>query len=239
VTHRHDGSVRFLVSAVRYSATARPRNELHDESLIHASEFARCKAQREAAQGHRKHVETILPSCRSVYDFLNQFRVDSIHSARRGQHQTPLVFGIVAILSGRSRGGAGLDLADGPGKAGRPETATARSEMTMAKENRGCLSPAEELARIPLYEKGKSPQPLIDVDFVDEIDLACGRRWGAQTELGTLRSVLVQAPTPGPVSAPVVREDPIFFAATQGGLPGAAHSVRVFFGGTAVGKNLR
>jgi hypothetical protein len=91
----------------------------------------------------------------------------------------------------------------------------------MAKDSRGPrLSPAEELARIPLYEKGKPPQPLIDVDFVDEVELACGRRWGAQTELGTLRSVLVQAPTPGPVSAPIVREDPIFFAVTQGSLSG-------------------
>src|ERR1051325_10054880 len=78
------------------------------------------------------------------------------------------------------------------------------------------LSPAEELARIPLYEKGKPPQPLIDVDFVDEVELACGRRWGAQTELGTLRSVLVQVPTSGPVSASVVREDPIFFGWPKG-----------------------
>jgi N-dimethylarginine dimethylaminohydrolase len=78
------------------------------------------------------------------------------------------------------------------------------------------LSPREELARIPLYEKGKPPQPLIDVDFVDEVEIACGQRWGAQTELGTLRSVLVQPPTPGPISAPVVREDPIFFGWPKG-----------------------
>ena len=73
------------------------------------------------------------------------------------------------------------------------------------------LSPAEELARIPLYEKGKPPQPLIHFDFADEIEIASGRRWGAQSELGTLRSVMVQPPTSGPVSAPVVLEDPIFF----------------------------
>lgn len=78
------------------------------------------------------------------------------------------------------------------------------------------LSPAEELARISLYEKGKPPQPLIHFDFVDEIEMACGRRWGAQSELGTLRSVMVQPPTAGPVSAPVVLEDPIFFGWPKG-----------------------
>ena len=78
------------------------------------------------------------------------------------------------------------------------------------------LSPAEELARIPLYEKGKPPQPLIHFDFADEIEIASGRRWGAQSELGTLRSVMVQPPASGPVSAPVVLEDPIFFGWPKG-----------------------
>ena len=59
------------------------------------------------------------------------------------------------------------------------------------------LSPADELARIPLYEKGKPPQPLFDIDYMDELEATWGRRWGAQTELGKLRSVLVQPPTWG------------------------------------------
>ena len=73
------------------------------------------------------------------------------------------------------------------------------------------LSPADELARIPLYEKGKPPQPLFDVDYLDELEATWGREWGAQTEFGKLRSVLVQPPTWGQVASPVIKEDPGFF----------------------------
>ncbi len=78
------------------------------------------------------------------------------------------------------------------------------------------LSPADELARIPLYEKGKPPQPLFDIDYMDELEATWGRRWGAQTELGKLRSVLVQPPTWGQVASPVIKEDPGFFIFPKG-----------------------
>ncbi len=77
-------------------------------------------------------------------------------------------------------------------------------------------SPAEELARIPLYEKGKPPQPLFDIDYMDELEATWGRRWGAQTELGQLRSVMVQRTTWGQVASPVVKEDPVFFSLPKG-----------------------
>jgi hypothetical protein len=55
--------------------------------------------------------------------------------------------------------------------------------MTMAEENRGRVSPAKEPARIALHEKGKPPQPLIDIDFVHEVGAgirpAVGRAHGA------------------------------------------------------------
>ena len=87
------------------------------------------------------------------------------------------------------------------------------------------LSPAEELARIPLYEKGKPPQPLFDIDYMDELEATWGRKWGAQTELGRLRSVMVQPITRGPVESPVVLEDPIYFGWPKG-LPDMAAMLR-------------
>ena len=85
----------------------------------------------------------------------------------------------------------------------------AKTRTPVADQER--LSPAEELARIPLYEKGKPPQPLFDIDYLDELEATWGRKWGAQTELGTLRSVMVQPMTRGQIEAPVVKEDPIYF----------------------------
>ncbi len=78
------------------------------------------------------------------------------------------------------------------------------------------LSPAEQLARIPLYEKGKPPQPLFDVDYLDELELTWGRRWGAQTELGQLRAVMMQPPTHGQTDTPLHKEDPVFFMWPKG-----------------------
>ncbi len=77
-------------------------------------------------------------------------------------------------------------------------------------------SPADELARIPLYEKGKPPQPLFDIDYMDELEATWGRRWGAQTELGQLRYVMVQPPTLGQVDTPIIREDPVYFVQPRG-----------------------
>ena len=89
-------------------------------------------------------------------------------------------------------------------------------EAVRATETEYRLSPADELARIPLYEKGKPPQPLFDIDYLDELEATWGRRWGAQTELGRLRYVMVQKPTSGAVNSPVVAEDPAFFGWPKG-----------------------
>ncbi len=93
----------------------------------------------------------------------------------------------------------------------------------VAREAR--LSPADELARIPLYEKGKPPQPLFDIDYMDELEATWGRRWGAQSELGRLRAVMVQKPTSGAIQAPVVAEDPAFFG-WPAGLPDLGAMIR-------------
>jgi N-dimethylarginine dimethylaminohydrolase len=53
---------------------------------------------------------------------------------------------------------------------------------------------ARTLADVPHYEEGKPPRPLFDVDFLDELPDMWGRRWGAQTDLGTLRMVMVARP---------------------------------------------
>jgi N-dimethylarginine dimethylaminohydrolase len=89
-------------------------------------------------------------------------------------------------------------------------------EAVRYKENQRTPSPAEELARIPLYEKGKPPQPLFDIDYMDELEATWGRRWGAQTELGKLRTVMVQKPTSGAVNSAVVAADPAFFGWPKG-----------------------
>ena len=78
------------------------------------------------------------------------------------------------------------------------------------------LSPADELARIPHYEKGKPPQPLFDIDYLDELEATWGRKWGAQTQIGQLRAVMLQPPTWGQVDSPIVREDPIYFGWPKG-----------------------
>ena len=78
------------------------------------------------------------------------------------------------------------------------------------------LSPAQELEHIPLYEKGKPPQPLFDIDYMDELEATWGRKWGAQTELGQLRAVMMQPPTMGQTDTPLYREDPVYFMWPKG-----------------------
>lgn len=73
-----------------------------------------------------------------------------------------------------------------------------------------------DLSKIPLYRKGTPPQPLFDVDFMDELEATWGRRWGAQSELGQLRMVMVQAPTWGQTQSPPVQQDPTFFGFPKG-----------------------
>lgn len=73
-----------------------------------------------------------------------------------------------------------------------------------------------DLSKIPFYEKGKPPRPLFDIDYMDELEPGWGRKWGAQTELGRLRMVMVQAPTWGATQSPPIVEDPVFFGFPRG-----------------------
>lgn len=53
--------------------------------------------------------------------------------------------------------------------------------------------------------------------YMDELPKIWGKRWGAQSEIGHLRSVMVSRPSDNEAS-PEVRDDPHFFA-TQGSFP--------------------
>ena len=52
------------------------------------------------------------------------------------------------------------------------------------------------LESIPGYEPGKPAHRMDDVTFMDELEAMWGRRWGAQSGLGQLRTVLFQRPRP-------------------------------------------
>lgn len=68
------------------------------------------------------------------------------------------------------------------------------------------------LSDFPYYEKGKVPQYHryhTEVDFLDELELIWGRRWGAQG-IGRLREVAMIRPTETEVKK-IYEEDPAFF----------------------------
>ena len=52
------------------------------------------------------------------------------------------------------------------------------------------------LESIPGYEPGKPAHRMDDVTFMDELEPMWGRRWGAQSGIGELRTVLYQRPQP-------------------------------------------
>src|SRR4026208_2520459 len=65
-----------------------------------------------------------------------------------------------------------------------------------------------------------SKAPEIDLEsltFMDELPKIWGRPWGAQSEMGRLRMVMVSRPSDSEAS-PDVRDNPHFFA-SQGGFP--------------------
>ncbi|MBI2304061.1 MAG: hypothetical protein HYU86_04880 [Chloroflexi bacterium] len=47
---------------------------------------------------------------------------------------------------------------------------------------------------IPLYEPDRPPRALWDIDYMSELELVWGRRWGAQSDLGKIEMVLVSRP---------------------------------------------
>ncbi|MBI2304056.1 MAG: hypothetical protein HYU86_04855 [Chloroflexi bacterium] len=51
-----------------------------------------------------------------------------------------------------------------------------------------------DVKEIPLYEAGRPPRALWDVDYNSELELVWGRRWGAQSDLGRIEMILVSRP---------------------------------------------
>lgn len=71
------------------------------------------------------------------------------------------------------------------------------------------------LDAVPHYRKGSGPIPLFNVGFMEELEKAWGRRWGAQSHTGTLELVLVHRPG-DENTAPEIAEDPSFFNLPEG-----------------------
>ncbi len=72
-----------------------------------------------------------------------------------------------------------------------------------------------DLERIPGYEANMPPKPLFDIDFLDELTLNWGERWGAQSSVGKLRKVLVHRPG-DEAASPIIARDPAFFNLPEG-----------------------
>jgi len=66
---------------------------------------------------------------------------------------------------------------------------------------------------VPGYEPGKPVVPgrLLNVSFLDELETIRGRNWGAQGEIGKLRSALVNRPTENEVSREKSEAPELFF----------------------------
>ncbi len=71
------------------------------------------------------------------------------------------------------------------------------------------------LSQVPRYVKGNAPIPLFDVGYMEELERAWGRPWGAQTHTGRLEMVLVHRPGEEN-EAPEIKEDPAFFNLPEG-----------------------
>ncbi|MBI2303680.1 MAG: hypothetical protein HYU86_02905 [Chloroflexi bacterium] len=53
---------------------------------------------------------------------------------------------------------------------------------------------ADRLKKIPGYQPGMPAHRMDEVTFMDELELMWGRKWGAQSSIGELRTVLVHRP---------------------------------------------
>ncbi len=72
-----------------------------------------------------------------------------------------------------------------------------------------------DLGKIPGYKPGVPPLPLCEVDFLDELTLNWGEKWGAQSSVGKLRKVLVHEPGEETAS-PIISKDPALFNLPEG-----------------------
>ena len=74
---------------------------------------------------------------------------------------------------------------------------------------------SEILRKIPGYEPGKPPKPILDKSFLDELKSTWGEEWGAQSAVGKLKKVLVHRPGDENKS-PIIAADPAFFNLPEG-----------------------
>ncbi len=77
-----------------------------------------------------------------------------------------------------------------------------------------------DFSRVPEYEPGKAPVRLDNITYDDELESVWGRRWGATTMIGKLRTVVVQRPGPEEADAELFSADPAFFNLAGHGIPG-------------------
>jgi N-dimethylarginine dimethylaminohydrolase len=77
-----------------------------------------------------------------------------------------------------------------------------------------------DLSRIPGYRKGKPPIRMDDVTFDDELEAMWGRKWGAPSSIGKLKSVLVREIPPENTAVELFRKDPAFFNLSGYNIPG-------------------
>ncbi|MBI2304058.1 MAG: hypothetical protein HYU86_04865 [Chloroflexi bacterium] len=55
-------------------------------------------------------------------------------------------------------------------------------------------SVSRDMEAIPLYEPGKPPRALWDVDYLSELERVWGRRWGAMSDIGKIHMIMVSRP---------------------------------------------
>lgn len=69
----------------------------------------------------------------------------------------------------------------------------------------------------PDYEPGKTPRcyRLHDIDYLDELEDVWGKNWGAQSEIGQLKKVMVSLPTPNE-NAEEYKQDMAYWGLDQG-----------------------
>lgn len=77
-----------------------------------------------------------------------------------------------------------------------------------------------DLEKVPGYRAGQPPIRLDDVTFDDELEQMWGRRWGATSMIGKLKTAMLQRPGPEDAATDLFERDPTFFNLSGHGVPG-------------------
>ena len=73
------------------------------------------------------------------------------------------------------------------------------------------------LKDLPFYQEGIPPEPIYDVDFMDELKAGWGEEWGYKSVFGKIKKVLMCKPGDEQTDS-LVAQDYQFFSLPQGGL---------------------